>query len=161
LSNLNGKKDESSPQGEEEQQPAGTASVTLVGVDDDDDANLEQMGEPNESPHPPESLVGDSKQYTVKIIVHMPDMGEGDNNKIEQWYKQPGDVIKRNDVLCDITTPDFTFGMVTEDEEDAIMGEIHVPAGETADDSAPICTIWHPEPESSSSSKKEKEETEE
>eukprot|EP00980_Cylindrotheca_fusiformis_P031265 scaffold26097_cov108-Cylindrotheca_fusiformis.AAC.1 len=75
----------------------------------------------------------------------MPDMGEGNDNLIEKWYKQPGDVIKKNDILCDISTPDFTFGMVTEDEFDAIMGEIHVQEGERADDEAPICTIYHQE----------------
>lgn len=80
----------------------------------------------------------------------MPDMSEKDDlhNTIEEWFKLPGDIVKRNDVLCDITTPEFTFGMVTDDEEDAIMGDILVEAGEMCADNAPICIILHkPDPE--------------
>ena len=93
--------------------------------------------------HPLDSLKGSKEEYTVEVKIDMPDMGDGDDNTIETWYKQPGDIIKFNDVLCDISTPDFTFGMVIEDEEDAIMGEILVQAGETADDDAPICITYH------------------
>ena len=121
-----------------EDQPPGTASITFDETEDD-------SATPNEETHPPESLKGEVESYTVEVVVRMPDMGEGDNNKIETWYKKPGDIIKRNDILCDITTPDFTFGMVTEDEFDAIMGEIHVPEGQVAEDDAPICTILHQE----------------
>jgi hypothetical protein len=109
--------------------------------DNDDDPGYE----PNAVKHSLEDLNGDPETFTVEVVVNMPDMGEGNNNLIEKWYKQPGDVIKENDILCDITTPDFTFGMVTEDEFDAIMGEIHVAEGEVADDNAPICTIYHQE----------------
>ena len=52
----------------------------------------------------------------------MPDMTDGNGNKVVEWYKQTGDIIKRNDIMCDIETPDFTSGMVTEDEFDSIMG---------------------------------------
>ncbi|KAG7341155.1 biotin-requiring enzyme [Nitzschia inconspicua] len=71
---------------------------------------------------------GDPAAYTVPKVIKVPDMSKEDdkNNVLEKWYKQPGDVIKRNDVLCDITTPDFTFGMVTEDEDDAVMGDYYV-----------------------------------
>jgi hypothetical protein len=108
-------------------------------------ANAEDF-EPNfEQTHPLSSLEGDRGSYTVPITVRMPDMGEEDNNMVEQWYKEPGDIIKRNDILCDIATPDFTFGMMTEDEHDAIMGEILVEAEQKADGGAPICVIYHPE----------------
>lgn len=103
----------------------------------------EEEEEPFEGSHPPESLDGDRALYTVPIAINMPDMGDGDDNLVEEWFKQPGDIIKRNDILCDITTPDFTFGMVTEDECDAIMGEIYVSAGEACPDNAKICTIYH------------------
>ena len=33
--------------------------------------------------------------------------------------------------------------MVTDDEEDAIMGEILVDAGEECADNAPICVLYH------------------
>ena len=116
-------------------QPHGTATITF------DEKEEETLA--NQTKHPEESLEGDRESYSVEILVKMPDMGEGDDNKIEAWYKKEGDIIKRNDILCDIATPDFTFGMVTEDECDAIMGEIHVPAGEIARDHEPICTIYH------------------
>ncbi|KAL3928138.1 MAG: hypothetical protein SGBAC_012776 [Bacillariaceae sp.] len=110
-------------------------------IDDADDLTFE---DPNEEKHDPEDLDGSRVNFTVPIVINMPDMND-DNliSKIEKWYKEPGDIIKRNDILCDITTPDFTFGMVTEDDVDAIMGEQHVQEGESAEDNAPICTIYH------------------
>ena len=82
--------------------------------------------------------------YKVEIPIRMPDMGEGEN-RILKWYKRPGDWIKRNDILCDIQTPDFTFGLVTEDECDAVMGEIfyEASADNAVDDEAIICYIFH------------------
>lgn len=86
----------------------------------------------------------DPTQYQRKVPVRMPDMGEG-GGKILRWYKQPGDVILREDVLCDIETPDFVFGMETEDEHPAIMGEIFFDApSETIDDDVIICHLMHP-----------------
>lgn len=112
--------------------------------DDDSDEDLE-FEDPNESKHDPSDLNGDRANFTVPITISMPDMNENSatTSTIEKWYKEPGDIIKRNDILCDITTPDFTFGMVTEDEFDAIMGEHFVLEGESAPDEAPICTIYH------------------
>mmetsp|Transcript_20196 Transcript_20196/g.49540 ORF Transcript_20196/g.49540 Transcript_20196/m.49540 type:complete len:244 (+) Transcript_20196:163-894(+) len=114
--------------------------------EDEEDLTFE---DPNEAKHDPEDLDGDRENFTKPIVINMPDMND-DNliSTIEKWYKEPGDVIKRNDILCDIATPDFTFGMVTEDVFDAIMGEHHVKEGESAVDNAPICTIYHqPEPD--------------
>jgi hypothetical protein len=126
----------------------GTATITFVETEEslsfptshDDDG----VGAHKE--HPMESLLGgDPSAYTVPIVVKMPDMSDDDDDQsvIEKWYKQPGDIIKRNDILCDIATPAFTFGMVTEDEDDAIMGDIHVMEGDSAVDNSPICTIYH------------------
>lgn len=116
---------------------------------DDEDFEFE---DPNEAKHDPSDLDGDRDNFTVPIVINMPDMDdESSSSTIEKWYKEPGDIIKRNDILCDIATPDFTFGMVTEDNFDAIMGEHHVAEGESAEDNAPICTIYHqPEPGTSS-----------
>jgi pyruvate/2-oxoglutarate dehydrogenase complex dihydrolipoamide acyltransferase (E2) component len=121
-----------------------------------EDREVEGDIEPNEQAHPDSSLDGSRDLYTVPVTIKMPDMGEGDDNVVGEWFKSPGDIIKYNDVLCDITTPDFTFGMVTEDEHDAIMGEILVEAGQQADDGAPICIIYHPD-----DGKSEEEKTEE
>jgi hypothetical protein len=133
---------------EQQQQPPGTATISFVETDQEGAFN-DQDDVPK---HPIDSLKGgDPTAYTVPIEIKMPDMSDDDDddqNIIEKWYKQPGDVIKRNDVLCDITTPAFTFGMVTDDEEDAVMGDIYVAEGQAASDNAPICTIYHlPEPE--------------
>jgi Biotin-requiring enzyme len=131
----------------DDEQPHGTATISFVETDQDEPFN-DQDDVPK---HPIDSLKGgDPSAYTVPIEIKMPDMSDDDDdhNIIEKWYKQPGDVIKRNDVLCDITTPAFTFGMVTDDEEDAIMGDIYVAEGQAASDNAPICTIYHlPEPD--------------
>ena len=128
-------------------QPVGTAKVSFVEGIEDDALHAPNMPQTDEQipKHPIEHLKGEPSDYTVPIVIKMPDVLDSDeeHNTIEKWYKEPGDVIKPNDLLCDIATPAFTFGMVTEDEEDAIMGEIHVPEGDMARDDAAICTIYH------------------
>lgn len=98
----------------------------------------------------------DRSLYTEKVPVRMPEISDFDC-KIVEWHKQPGDIIRREDILCDIETPDFTFGMETDDEHLAIMGEIHV---EAPSDAVPhhtvICTLLHP-----SSGEKEESEVKE
>ena len=69
----------------------------------------------------------DRSTYTQEVPVRMPDMGEG-KGKILKWYKEEGDIVQRRDILCDIETDDFTFGMETDDEDVAIMGKILVKA---------------------------------
>lgn len=98
----------------------------------------------------------DASRYTVSVEVKMPAMGDG-GGKILKWYKQKGDVVLREDVLCDIETDDFTFGMETDDEHPAIMGDILVdaPSGKVKDDEV-LCILLHEEPKS----KKEKEKKE-
>jgi len=111
--------------------------------DDDSDEDFE-FEDPNEAKHDPSDLDGDRVNFTVPVTINMPDLNDNNaTSTIEKWYKEPGDIIKRNDILCDIATPDFTFGMVTEDEFDAIMGQHFVAEGESAVDNAPICTIYH------------------
>ena len=46
----------------------------------------------------------DRSKFTHEIEIRMPDMGEG-QGKIIKWYKQEGDLILRDDILCDIETP--------------------------------------------------------
>lgn len=130
----------------------GTARITFVTDSDPQEQQQEQEGryedqEPNEQRHESDdTVVLDRSKFTVPIPITMPDMGNGDQNKVIKWYKQPGDIIKRNDILCDIETPDFTFGMVTEDEFDSIMGDIVVEAGPTPiPDHTIICQVWHQE----------------
>mmetsp|Transcript_32811 Transcript_32811/g.50197 ORF Transcript_32811/g.50197 Transcript_32811/m.50197 type:complete len:86 (+) Transcript_32811:290-547(+) len=75
----------------------------------------------------------------------MPDMGEG-GGKVLTWFKKEGDIVQKDDVLCDIETDDFSFGMSTDDLEPAIMGEILVPAGGyPVRDGTILCYLWHKE----------------
>lgn len=137
--NMRWMSDDNTKKGADTPKEEGEEVVKVVDAEEiftDDDLNDSKQ-------HPLESLKGSKEEYTVEVKINMPDMGDGDDNTIETWYKQPGDIVKFNDVLCDISTPDFTFGMVIEDEEDAIMGEILVKEGETADDYAPICITYH------------------
>lgn len=68
----------------------------------------------------------DTSKYTHEIKVEMPDVGDLSGGTIETWYKKPGDIIRRDEVICDIRTEAFTFGMMTDDDFDSVMGEILV-----------------------------------
>lgn len=85
----------------------------------------------------------DISTFTHKIETVMPDL-ESDG-KVEKWYKNEGDIIRRGDVICDIELEQFSFAMESDDEGMTIMGEIHVPAGEdeTVSPGTPLCTILH------------------
>jgi Biotin-requiring enzyme len=85
----------------------------------------------------------DRSKFTVEIPVKMPALGTGGTSKVVQWFFAPGDLIKREDVLCDIETPDFTFGMETDDEELAILGKILVETGVPVPDNEVICILMH------------------
>jgi hypothetical protein len=63
----------------------------------------------------------DKSMFTEEVKIRMPDMGNGDG-RVLKWYKEVGDVVQREDILCDIETPDFTFGMEIDDEELGIIG---------------------------------------
>ena len=77
----------------------------------------------------------------------MPDMGEG-KGRVLKWYKNEGDVILPEDALCDIETPDFVFGLETDDEYPTIMGEILVKApSKEVDDDEILCYLLHPSEE--------------
>jgi hypothetical protein len=63
----------------------------------------------------------DPSLFTEEIKIRMPEMGEG-QGRVVKWYKEEGDIVQREDVLCDIETADFTFGMEIDDEELGIIG---------------------------------------
>jgi pyruvate/2-oxoglutarate dehydrogenase complex dihydrolipoamide acyltransferase (E2) component len=86
----------------------------------------------------------DRSRFTTVIEVRMPDMGSSSTNKVLQWHKAEGDLVRTDDVLCDIETPDFVFGMECEDDELQIMGEILVeaPSGPVPVNQV-ICTLLH------------------
>jgi hypothetical protein len=91
----------------------------------------------------------DRSKYTDPVGVLMPDLGTSLGNtpsrfsSVKQWFFKPGDIIQHEDVLCDIETPDFTFGMETDDEEITIMGDILVPAGQPVADGTILCYTFH------------------
>jgi len=45
----------------------------------------------------------DLEKFTHEVKVRMPDVGDSDG-VIEKWYKKEGDLIQREDVICDIRT---------------------------------------------------------
>jgi hypothetical protein len=83
----------------------------------------------------------DRSKFTEEYKILMPALGNG-AGKILEWFKKEGDVVLREDVLCDIETPDFTFGMENDDEHIAIMGKILVEApSEPVKDNETICIL--------------------
>jgi len=107
--------------------------------DDGEDANTKRHGFPEGF---------DKSKFTEEVKIRMPDLGE-DNARVRKWHKKEGDLIKWNDVLCDIEVESFEFGMVTDDECDAIMGPIFVPANteKPVKDGEVLCIVLHPEEE--------------
>lgn len=101
----------------------------------------------------------DRSRFTEEVPVRMPDMGSPDGSyKIVEWFKSEGDVVHRDDILCDIETPDFTYGLETEDENLAILGKIHFDApSEGLSDGQVICTLLHEEKEDKKKKKEEEE----
>lgn len=108
--------------------PSRFANIRLFGTNGDDGTDDDTI---------------DKSEFTEEIKVKMPDLGKG-NGKILMWYKNEGDMVKRGDVLCDIETDDFTFGMETDDEHLGIMHSIKVPApSESIRDGEVICVLLH------------------
>lgn len=67
--------------------------------------------------------------------------------RIVKWYKDEGDVVLGDDVLCDVESDSCSFGMRTDDEHPALMGPILAPASDTekvAKDTV-ICILLHKE----------------
>ena len=88
----------------------------------------------------------DRSKYTEEVPVKMPGLGgtnAGTKSKVVKWYIKPGDIVQREDVICDIETPDFTFGMQTDDEELAIVGDLLVETGQPVPDGEVICMLYH------------------
>jgi pyruvate/2-oxoglutarate dehydrogenase complex dihydrolipoamide acyltransferase (E2) component len=38
------------------------------------------------------------------VKIFMPDMADTGEGKVLKWYKQEGDLVVRDDILCDIAT---------------------------------------------------------
>ena len=140
-SNGNGEKGSELDSGEEPSPSPGTASITFAETDE------EYVSSPSSDGDKTKKIKFDSSLYTVPIVIEMPPMDDvgGDESHcfVETWHKRKGQRVYRNDVLCDISTPDFVFGMQIDDEEIGVMGEIHVEEGVKVPDHTPICTIYH------------------
>ena len=90
----------------------------------------------------------DYSLYTEPIIIEMPQLDDISDDKtncyIEEWYKKENDIIYSQDVICDISTPDFSFGMQIDDEDDiGILKQIHIKENIQVPDFTPICTIYY------------------
>lgn len=68
-------------------------------------------------------------KFRHEIEITMPDLGDTGNGTLLQWYKEPGDFVEQDALLCEIETDAFTFQMQTDDEELGLLKEICVPAG--------------------------------
>ncbi len=72
--------------------------------------------------------------------VKMPQLGESvTEGTILKWLKQPGELVKLDEPLCEIETEKVTAELPSEFE--GVLGEILVPEGETVDIGAALCTI--------------------
>ncbi|KAL7524080.1 hypothetical protein ACHAWF_000810, partial [Thalassiosira exigua] len=88
----------------------------------------------------------DRSRFTNEVKVQFPEVGDDSAGLgvIEKWYKAKGDIIKRDEVICDIRTNLFTFGMLTDDDYDSIMEEILVPEeSEPINPLTIICTTFN------------------
>lgn len=100
----------------------------------------------------------DRNKFTHEVKVRMPDVGEDAGGIIETWYKKEGDIIKQDDVICDVRTEMFTFGMITDDDFDSIMGKILVPERtKPIKPGTVICTTFNAEGNSEDDNKKDDE----
>lgn len=86
----------------------------------------------------------DRSKFTQPIPMKYPDIGGG-KGKIKQWMKEEGDVVRAGDMLCDIETGMFTFGMEIDDEEVGILQEKKVKEGEEFEPGTTICVLMHEE----------------
>ncbi|KAL3822231.1 hypothetical protein ACHAXA_000671 [Cyclostephanos tholiformis] len=85
----------------------------------------------------------DRAKFTHEVKIEVPDVGDDIECVIQKWHKKEGDLIKRDEVICDIRTKLFTFGMLTDDDYDSIMGKILIQ--EESDPIRPgtvICTTF-------------------
>lgn len=86
----------------------------------------------------------DNNHFLHEIEVKMPDLGAGGKSRIVFWHKREGDVIRWQDALCDVETPDFTFTMACEDEGLQLLGKILIPApSQPVPENQVICTLLH------------------
>ena len=99
----------------------GDSSSSKDGEEEEGDQIVKIYGD-----RPDYETSSDTSKFTHEIKVEMPDVGDSTGGTVETWYKKPGDIIQRDEVICDIRTEQFTFGMLTDDDFDSVMGEILV-----------------------------------
>mmetsp|Transcript_45472 Transcript_45472/g.52517 ORF Transcript_45472/g.52517 Transcript_45472/m.52517 type:complete len:292 (+) Transcript_45472:144-1019(+) len=133
----------------EEKKEAGTiqASITFAETDEEYLSLGGESNEDNNSNSDADTTTIDPTLYTQPIIIEMPPMDDISDDashcSVEEWFFKEGDVVRTNDVLCDISTPDFVFGMQIDDEELGILKTIHVQPHIKVPDHTPLCTIYH------------------
>jgi len=133
----------------EEKKEAGTiqASITFAEKDEEYLSLGGESNENNSNNSDADTTTIDPTLYTQPIIIEMPPMDDISDDashcSVEEWYFKEGDVVRTNDVICDISTPDFVFGMQIDDEEIGILKKIHVQPHRKVPDHTPLCTIYH------------------
>ena len=109
--------------------------VTGLGEDLNDKLNSNQR-------NPDLYDVIDRSKFTIQTPLKYADMGAG-NGKIKQWMKEEGDIVSTGDMLCDIQTDLFTFGLEIDDEGLGILKEKKVREGEEFEPGTIICVLLH------------------
>ena len=124
---------------------SGQASITLKGSWTEANDLHDKREEEEQSP---------SSLFKVPVVIEMPPIDDDDDDEnstallfVEKWHKLPGDFLEKDDVICEIATPEFSFGIQIDDEEKGLMGEIHAKEGMRVPSHTPLCTIYHKEDE--------------
>mmetsp|Transcript_1875 Transcript_1875/g.3346 ORF Transcript_1875/g.3346 Transcript_1875/m.3346 type:complete len:238 (+) Transcript_1875:234-947(+) len=91
----------------------------------------------------------DRSKFVHEVDVEMPDVADDMAGEIVKWHKKRGDLIKYEDVICDIKTELVTFGLMAGDSFDSYMGEILIPVGSKDSDWVQpgdiLCKTYHEE----------------
>jgi hypothetical protein len=133
---------------EQEEQPSGdtiTGSITFAAETDGEYLSKEENEQSVDGGIDINNI--DYSLYTEPIIIEMPQLddvgGDTTNCYIDEWYKKEGDIIYSGDVICDISSPDFIFGMQIDDDGTGILKKIHLKENIKVPDHTPICTIYY------------------
>ncbi|OEU12861.1 hypothetical protein FRACYDRAFT_244134 [Fragilariopsis cylindrus CCMP1102] len=140
--NNSNKEEENSSEKEQESETGSTITGSISFATATDEEYLSSSSSKKENNKHVEDI--DYSLYTEPIIIEMPQLDDISDDKtncyIEEWFKKENDIIYFGDVICDISTPDFSFGMQIDDEDDiGILKEIHIKEDIKVADFTPIC----------------------
>jgi pyruvate/2-oxoglutarate dehydrogenase complex dihydrolipoamide acyltransferase (E2) component len=78
-------------------------------------------------------------RFTEPQPIKMPtDLGQG---KVLKWYKREGDVIKYDDIILDIDTEDFSFGLTHDEEDEVLIHQIVAQVDDVVKEGDVLCIV--------------------